>query len=362
MDSNTCIIMKKLLTIIFLLPALIGSAQSPTLDTLRYKDGRGKLWQVISYGSDSVDINGVRLYSGTPAFINYWQPAGTGAIQPNPANTIIKYPDIPMWNMTIHSMVDAPVWYDFSTKMLRAKTNFIIFIKPNDTLGGPAGYGAIFQEPDSTVTVYVDSIAHITTPVTVKNEGGSNSYVIIKSLEGLQINDKDSVILADKEWIEIYPATTKFIIKGNTWVTDSSLYYLKAVADTHFVTATTRDSLFRYSVYSSGNNNIEVLATKKGITATLANSNEFTFSLPTGVDLISAKIRVENFSSVVCIMSGKLGAASMATRWMPSVSAWREDTGAQLMGVASRMDLSVFSKFYITGLISTAKCQVRIVF
>lgn len=354
--------MKKLLIFLFLLSSFAAMSQNPTVDSLKFMDDRGKLWKLISYGSDSVDVNGVMLYSGIASTINHWQTAGAGFIQPNPNTLKVKIPGIGAYYTGAGSILTKNLLIRTDTKEIFYSSNTTVtsFLIQHDTLINWYPMNIVAGTATGTVTVYMDSIARFNQAITVKSE--SDFPVVIKSLEGLLFDALDSVTLAKNEWITLSPATTKFTSNGNTWVTDTSLFYTKTQADAEFVTDATRDSLFRYSVYSSGNNNIEVLATKRGITASLANTNEFTFTLPTGVDLISAKIRVENFSSVVCIMSGKLGAASMATRWMPSVSAWREDTGAALMGATSRMDLSIFSKFYITGLISTSKCQVRIVF
>jgi len=121
-------------------------------------------------------------------------------------------------------------------------------------------------------------------------------------------------------------------------------------------------NLFRYTVYSVGNNTVEVLASTPNITASLAGT-QFTFVIPVGTRIISAKIRVESFSSLTFIMgTNDLTNSSMANRWMPVVQAWREDTGQQLTGITSVMDLSNFTKSTVNGLISSTKCQVRIVF
>jgi hypothetical protein len=128
------------------------------------------------------------------------------------------------------------------------------------------------------------------------------------------------------------------------------------------VSNTAKDSLSRYSAYSNGNNNIEVLATTVGITATLVGT-QITFTIPVGTRIISAKIRVENFSSLIFIFgTNDMANSSMANRWMPFVQAWREDTGQQLTGITSIMDLSNFTKVTVNGLINATKCQVRIVF
>lgn len=123
-----------------------------------------------------------------------------------------------------------------------------------------------------------------------------------------------------------------------------------------------KDSIYRYSAYSSGNNNVEVLATMTGITAT-KSGGDITFTIPAHIRLISAKIRVESLSSVVCYLgTSDMANSSMANRWMPIVQAWREDTGVQLMGMTTSMSLTDFTKFTINGLIPTTICQIRLIF
>jgi len=348
--------MKKIILLIFMTASLYSMAQKHSFDTIEFVNG-GEVWQLITYDDDSIMLNGIIFRFAGTSLINHWQTFGPGCIQPDPANTILKYPDIPMWNSTIHSMVDAPVWYDYSTKMLRAKTNMVIWIGKDEPDTVTLQDRAEFHENDETATVYIDSLSHINA-VTIKNKG-INSTLIIKSVEGRHFDGADSVILLSNQWVIIVPDSIEFSVNGNM---DAVNNYTKAQADSRFIAAGTRDSLFRYTVYSSGNNNIEVLATKLGITASLANGNEFTFTIPADTDIISAKIRVENFSSVVCIMGGKLQAASMATRWMPVTQAWREDTGQLLTGQTTRMSLTSFSSFTINGLINYTRCHVRITF
>lgn len=125
------------------------------------------------------------------------------------------------------------------------------------------------------------------------------------------------------------------------------------------------DSLCRYSAYSSGSTNVEVLSYGLGITATLGNTNEITFTIPVGVRIVSAKIRVGSLSSLKVFMgTNDMGNSSLSNSWMPLTQAWREDTGQQLMGVTCLMDVTgaAFDKFTVNGLINTTVCQIRISF
>lgn len=120
----------------------------------------------------------------------------------------------------------------------------------------------------------------------------------------------------------------------------------------------------RYSAYSSGNNNVEVLADGVGITASIANGNELTFTIPSGIKIISAKIRIGIGFSTLKVFLGTTDMTNgyAGDRWMPITQAWREDTGQQLMGLTTVMDLFRFDKLTINGLISTTPNLIRVSF
>jgi len=124
------------------------------------------------------------------------------------------------------------------------------------------------------------------------------------------------------------------------------------------------ENISRYSAYSSGNANVEVLADSSGITATFANVNELTFTIPDGVKLLSAKIRIGSGFTTLKIFMGTtdMGNTSAANRWMPVAQAWREDTGSQLTGITTTMDLFSFDKFTVNGLINSTSNLIRITF
>jgi len=120
----------------------------------------------------------------------------------------------------------------------------------------------------------------------------------------------------------------------------------------------------RYSAYSSGNNNVEVLADGVGITASIANGNELTFTIPSGIKIISAKIRIGTGFSTLKVFLGTTDMTNgyAGDRWMPITQAWREDTGQQLMGLTTVMDSFRFDKLTINGLISTTPNLIRVSF
>lgn len=124
----------------------------------------------------------------------------------------------------------------------------------------------------------------------------------------------------------------------------------------------------RYSAYSSGDNNVEVLADSTGITATLSSS-VLTFTIPAGVRLISVKIRLGlGFSTLLVDMgTADMSNSSATNRWMPICQAWREDTGKQLTGITTSFvggipDATDCKRFSINGLITGAKNLIRLGF
>jgi hypothetical protein len=75
--SNTRIIMKKILLILFIAIGSVtfGQKVSPTVDTLRFRIGMGKIFQLITYGTshDSITINGIKYYcQGGPESDPVW--------------------------------------------------------------------------------------------------------------------------------------------------------------------------------------------------------------------------------------------------------------------------------------------------
>lgn len=348
--------MRRIVTLLLLLSCVSVVGQKRTLDTLEFISG-GKVWQFIIYDGDSVMANGHMIrFSGTT---NYWQPAGSGYIMPNPNTGQIKYPGIKIWEHEWTPPASAPLWYRKSDHSLRAHITVSNPVITTDTVGGETD-SYVYEQNGVDAAISINYIDSIMVPFTVTNNG-PNSAITISSIEDLDINGASSITLNYGEWLKITPGDGKFIANGNKL--DSNKVYNREEADSLFITQATRDSLFRYTVYSSGNNNFEVLASTKSVTVSLANSNEFTITSPSGTRLVSAKLRVDKFASVV-IYTGTADMVneSMATRWMPVVQAWREDTGQQLMGVTTRMDLSDFTKHSINGLINTTTCQIRISF
>lgn len=373
--------MKKILLALFLIIAFGAMSQNPTYDTVRFKRG-GKLYKLITYSDDSININGTMFKMAGGSATNYWQLKSSGHIQPDTSTLKIHYPGIanaksePSDLLVRWSKKDSVL---YGTR-ITAKTD----IADGDTIDGCEGV-YVYSTPATDAALMIDTLANVCDCFIVKNLA-LDADITLTSKEGYKFDTSSTVTLNYGEWVNICPATLKFTTQGTqnmieldpTWLGDSSQYYKKTQAVNVFAaiahnqaqsTITDLDDtvsaikIHRYSAYSSGNNNVEVLSMGLGITANIANGNELTFTIPAGVKLISAKIRVSGLSSLI-IFSGTTDMANdaMSTRWCPASIAWREDTGQQLTGMSTRMDLSDFKKTTINGLISTTICQIRIVF
>lgn len=122
--------------------------------------------------------------------------------------------------------------------------------------------------------------------------------------------------------------------------------------------------MLEYQAYGTSGEEVKVKATGTGIT-TSRSGNVITFSIPEGVVLMSAILRIPGAQ----LVSGALqidfnkGYTGWADRWLPNVHAWREDTGSQLtititqVGTAPNFD---FDKVQINNLNASATNTVKI--
>jgi hypothetical protein len=372
--------MKKLLLLFFLFASSTLFAQYvPTFDTVKFKRpaglvDAGMIYELITYPTaDSIKING-KMYHTTSSLTNYWKAFSATKIEPADTTDMLRYPACPSFvQSSALTGKGKPLYYWAKSKMIAMKTDVQVIINNGDTMATDGTYQ--FETASASDTVYVDSIAKLTDGVTISNQG-TGSTLRILSVEGAHFDTAHSILLATNQWVKITPASTKFVVNGTTkiaetdpvWVADSSKY-LNATETRvliHDSIIQTKDSMYRYSAYSSGNNNAEVYATGEGITCALTGGNTFTFTVPAGVRVTSVKIRIENQSSINVYMgTSDMKNTSYADKWMPIVQAWREDTGAQLMGVTTSMTVSgpvAYDAFRVNGLINTTKNQVRITF
>lgn len=340
---------------------------SPKVDTLFFGDAdtdRGELFEMIMYSDDSIKINGLMYRFQSTAIGNNWQTEGSYYIKPDPDTKIIKYPGIPYWNHTMKLNTDGPVWYRKSDKTLRGHIMIPETIPGTQTgtITCEDGGTYIYETEASDLLVTINYIDSIPAPVTFKNLG-KNSTLTIQSIENLPFDStgKLSLTLDYGDWVRIIPNSTRFITEMSMNKTTLEQYYEKSVADTVFVKVED-GGLFRYNIYESGEETIDVLATASTVTATVTGGTAITLNIPTGVELISARIRTDKRSSISLDVNYHGVAQTMKNRWMPNVSVWREDTGGQYKATSTNMDLGDFSTYTITGLISTTTCQIRLDF
>jgi len=129
--------------------------------------------------------------------------------------------------------------------------------------------------------------------------------------------------------------------------------------------ATTTTPTYRYNALTTTGSAIvvDVMASGEGITAAVGSGNTLTFTIPSGVKLISAKVRFPGYSTLnVKMGTVDMTNGTMANRWMPLVQAWREDTYQEITGVTTTMDSSEMDKFTINGLINTTSNHIRLGF
>jgi len=206
--------MKKIiLSLILVLCSTVLMAQNPTFDSVKFKRG-GKIWKLITYGSDSADINGLMFHSGA----HKWATSGQ-FITPNPSTKIIKYPGIP--STVGGSGVPGSyrqVYWDNNTNILGKVEGSAVgggggAIEDNDTLTGCQGV-FIFDTPAADIAVNMDSIINICGCMTVKNMG-FGSTITITSIEGLLLDSAAFVVLGYNEWVNLCPDSTRFVTMGS---------------------------------------------------------------------------------------------------------------------------------------------------
>jgi hypothetical protein len=125
-------------------------------------------------------------------------------------------------------------------------------------------------------------------------------------------------------------------------------------------------SLSRYIASSTANEEVEVFADGSGITFARVGAIG-TFTIPAGVNLISARIRLPMATiggtqfTVVYGTSGGAGTnTSAANAWRPNYHAWREDSGATV-AVAATISAG-FDRLTINGLTSGVTCVLKLAF
>lgn len=113
----------------------------------------------------------------------------------------------------------------------------------------------------------------------------------------------------------------------------------------------------RYTALATADYEILVKATGSGITASVVGT-DITFTIPSGVVLLSARIRwpASSGSSTFTLNLGTsdMQNTSFANRWGACFWACREDTGAFLPTASCKLDIADHAKLIVSGLITSA--------
>jgi hypothetical protein len=117
------------------------------------------------------------------------------------------------------------------------------------------------------------------------------------------------------------------------------------------------NTVSRYTALATADYEILVKATGPGITASVVVP-DITFSIPSGVVLLSARIRwpASSGSSTFTLNLGitDMSNTSFANRWGACFWACREDTGAFLPTASCKLDIADHAKLIVSGLITSA--------
>jgi len=93
--------------------------------------------------------------------------------------------------------------------------------------------------------------------------------------------------------------------------------------------------MYRYAARTNASETVDVLATATGIVVTRTNST-FNFAVPSGVKIVSAKIRVrgdytDSGKIYLAMGAGDFNSATVATTWIPGVNCFRESDYANVV-------------------------------
>lgn len=236
-----------------------------------------------------------------------------------------------------------------------AVLNFVLVVGSN----GPAG-PAMTNWAEYAATTNVDMNEHGLTNVTYIELGGE--YRTNWPTGGGSTSDVST-------WAS-YPAGTNVNFNGFNGTNVGSLHVTNAIT-LGGVSRTTWPvsgaALYRYSALATSGEEIEVLATDTGITASWS-TDIVTFSIPAGVKIISARLRIAQGSthhtagvSTFDMGTTDMGNSSAADRWIPNVTGVREVAGSAVsLTVSLSGVLTTYNRFKIAG-ISTTPGETTIV-
>jgi hypothetical protein len=117
---------------------------------------------------------------------------------------------------------------------------------------------------------------------------------------------------------------------------------------------TTDDSVgvYRYKARTTSGSEVWVTASAKGITAVISGAT-CTFTIPAGVNILTASIRLPALSGTTLTVAGLPG-TSWADRTHFSASAIREDTGDQISTVTYTLNAAIFTEGSVKSLVNQA--------
>lgn len=123
-------------------------------------------------------------------------------------------------------------------------------------------------------------------------------------------------------------------------------------------------ALYRYAARTNSGEEINVLATGLGVTAS-RTSTTITMTIPAGVRVLSLTVRWDgSLGSGYTLDMGTadMGNTALTDRWGALFSACREDTGALIAGASCRLDTSDHDTLIVGGLPTTTTTHCRLGF
>ncbi len=122
--------------------------------------------------------------------------------------------------------------------------------------------------------------------------------------------------------------------------------------------------LYRYAAMTTSGEEIYVLATATGVTASRTDTT-ITVTIPAGVRLLSMRLRWDggNGSAFTLVMgTADMANTGLADRWNALFQAVNETTGALISGASCRLDVDNHDELEVMGLPTTATSHCRFSF
>jgi hypothetical protein len=117
----------------------------------------------------------------------------------------------------------------------------------------------------------------------------------------------------------------------------------------------------RYQAYVDSASTVDVLASRTNVTATVAD-NLVQFTIPSGTRLSSARIRWNGSVSTtfaVDVGTTDMGNSTVTNRWVPTVSGYREDSGA-VLELTPSLDVTNMTRVFVGPVITSVWNAVKL--